>query len=97
MTLTGSDTWQTPACTLSPEETFSIDLPQASGFDIPFNCTSYPTCTLDDFNREISGTDQDNRQFTSTYSFNSQTNDLTYVKSVEGSTFTETIAIIPLP
>gem|GEM_PF-1311388 len=100
MTLTGTDGWQTPECTQTPSETFSIDMPQAPGFDIPFNCPSYPICTLDDFNGEISGTDQD-RQFTSTYSFNSQTNVLTYTMTeVEGTftfVFTETISIIPLP
>ena len=83
---------QTPGCILSASETFTENMP-APGLDIPFNCTNYPICTQDDFNGEISGTDQDNRQFTSTYSFNSQTNVLTYVKSVEGSIFTETITI----
>lgn len=97
MTLTGTDGWQSPGCTLLPEETFTLNLPQAADFDIPFNCAGYPICTLADFNGEISGIDQDNRQFTSTYSFDSVENILTYTKSVESTTFIETITLQPLP
>ena len=95
MTLTGSDGWQTPACTTSPQETVSVDMTSiASDFDIPFNCTAYPICTSSDFNQSFSGIDQDSRSFTSTYSFNESTNTLTYVKSVEGTTTTEIIVLV---
>lgn len=94
MTLTGSDGWQTPGCTALAEETLSEDMTTiASDFDIPFNCAGYPVCTASDFNQSISGIDQDNRSFTAVYSFNQTTNELTYIKSVEGRTFTETITI----
>lgn len=95
MTLTGSDGWQTPACTTSPQETVSVDMTSiASDFDIPFNCAAYPICTSSDFNKSFSGIDQDNRSFTSTFSFNESTNTLTYVKSVEGTTTTEIIVLV---
>lgn len=94
MTLTGSDGWQTPGCTTSPEENFSITMTGlAADFDIPFNCAAYPICTSLDLNKVISGTDEALRAFTSTYTFDRETNTLTYVKSVEGTTFTEVITL----
>jgi len=95
MTLAGSDTWTAPACTTGPDESISVNNMQtlASDYDIPFNCTSYPICKSTDFNKILSGVDDDGRDFTSTYTFNRQTNVLTYVKSVEGVTFTEVVTI----
>jgi len=95
MTLTGSDSWQTPACTTGAEESITLNnmTTLASDFDIPFNCVAYPICQSADFNKVLSGADDDGRDFTSTYTFNRQTSVLTYVKSVEGTTFTEVITI----
>lgn len=92
MTLTGTDTWN--SCVLGEEETITVDVTGfTSDFDIPFNCQDYPVCTSADFNKVITGTDDDNRSFTSTYSFDSASSALTYVKEVEGTTFTEFIAL----
>ncbi len=94
MTLTGSDGWNTPGCTTNPEESFTENMTNlASDFDIPFNCASYPTCIGSDFNKTITGIDQDNREFTSTSSYDRTSSILTYIKSVEGRTFTEVITI----
>ena len=95
MTLTGSDSWQTPACTTGAEESIPVNnmTTLASDFDIPFNCAEYPICKSADFNKVLSGVDQDARNFTSTYTFNRKTNVLTYVKSVEGTTYTEVVTI----
>jgi len=95
MTLTGSDSWQTPACTTGAEESITLNnmTTLASDFDIPFNCVSYPICQSSDFNKVLSGVDDDDRDFTSTFTFNRQTSVLTYVKSVEGTIFTEVITI----
>lgn len=96
MTLTGSDTWFTPGCEIGAEETFTEDMQtMASDFDIPFNCAAYPVCTSADFNKQISGVDQDDRSFTSTFTYNRQTNELTYIKSVpaENASWTEVITI----
>ena len=94
MTLTGSDSWQTPACTTGAQESITVEMTTlASDFDVPFNCATYPVCKSDDFNKTLSGVDEDSRDFTSTYTFDRQTNVLTYVKSVQGTTFTEVLTI----
>lgn len=94
MTLTGSDTWQTPGCTTGQTETFTLGMSGLEeDFDIPFNCAEYPVCRSADFNRTITGTDEDSREFTSIYSFDREASELTYEKSVEGTTFTEVISI----
>ncbi len=94
MTLTGSDSWQTPACTTGAQESITVEMTTlASDFDVPFNCATYPVCKSADFNKTLSGVDQDSRNFTSTYTFDRQTNVLTYVKSVQGTSFTEVITI----
>jgi hypothetical protein len=90
MTMVGTDTWN--SCVLGSEETMVVPmLNMAADFDIPFNCQSYPVCTSDDFNKVITGVDQDDRSFTSTYSFDRDSGVVTYTKEVEGTTFTETI------
>ena len=92
MTLTGTDTWND--CNLGEDETITVDVTGfAPDFDIPFNCQDYPVCTSADFNKVITGTDDDNRSFTSTYSFDRASSTLTYVKEVESTTFTETIIL----
>ncbi|WP_111642879.1 hypothetical protein [Marinimicrobium alkaliphilum] len=94
MTLTGADSWQTPECTTGSSETFTLTMTELeSEFDIPFNCASYPVCTWDDLNKTLEGVDEDLREFTSTFEFDRQTNELTYIKAVEGTTFTEVISI----
>lgn len=94
MTLVGSDGWDEPVCTTDPETTVVVDMTSiAPDFDIPFNCSAYPVCNSADFNKTIVGVDEDNRQFTSTYSFDELTNQITYVKAVAGTTFTEVITI----
>lgn len=94
MTLVGSDGWDEPVCTTDPQTTIVVDMTTiAPDFDIPFNCSAYPICTGSDFNKTIVGVDEDNRAFTSTYSFDEQTNQLTYIKAVEGTTYTEVITI----
>lgn len=99
MTLKGSDSWQTPGCTTSPEETITLDNMSSLGsdFDIPFNCAAYPVCTSADFNKTLSGVDDDGRGFTSTYSFDRKAGILTYVKSVQGTIFTEVVTIQAKP
>lgn len=96
MTLTGSDSWDSSVspCVLGSEETIPVNMTSlAPDFDIPFNCESYPVCTSDDFNKVITGVDEDDRDFTSTHSFNRDSGVITYTKEVEGTTFTETITM----
>lgn len=94
MTLTGSDTWNTSGCTTGQEETFTLNMVGLeSDFDVPFNCAEYPVCRSEDFNKTITGTDGDSREFTSTYSFDREESVLTYEKSVAGTTYTEVISI----
>lgn len=96
MTLVGSDSWD--SCILGSEETATVEMASlAADFDVPFNCESYPICTSDDFNKVISGIDDDDRSFTSTYSFDRDSSVLTYVKEVDGMTFTEVITIFDEP
>lgn len=98
ITASGSDGWQTPACTLNESGSFSLTVSDLdSEYDLPFNCATYPVCTMDDFVKTLSGTDDDNREYTSTYTFNRASLTLTYVKSVntlgQDETFTEIITI----
>lgn len=96
LTLSGTDGWQTPECTLKPMETLSLNMSNlASDFDLPFNCKDYPLCTVDDFEKVLSGEDEDDREFTSTYTFDRATLTMTHEKSIpeEISTFTEVITI----
>jgi len=94
MTLSGSDGWETSPCTLNERETFSLNVPAlADDFDVPFNCSEFPVCTVSDFEKTLSGLDDDDREFTSTYSFNRASETLTFIKSVEGTTFTEVILL----
>jgi hypothetical protein len=94
MTRTGSDSWQTPDCTTESQETIPLTMTElATDVDIPFNCAAYPICTGSELNKVVSGTDEDDRSFTSTYTFDRTTNTLTYVKSVDDTTLTEVITI----
>ncbi|MGM0563813.1 MAG: hypothetical protein ACQES2_05730 [Pseudomonadota bacterium] len=95
MTLTGSDTWETPpGCTLNASESISLTVSElGDDFDVPFNCAEYPVCTIDDLWKVESGVDGSGRSFTSTYTFDRETLMLEYVKSVDGVTYTEEITI----
>lgn len=95
ITLTGSDTWDTVAgCTLGAAETIPVPVADlTSDFDLPFNCAAYPVCVSADLNKTLTGIDGDGRAFTSTYNYDPAKKILTYVKSVEGDTFTEVISL----
>lgn len=90
MTLTGSDGWKTPECTTSPVESITVNITDlASDYDIPFNCASYPTCTSSDFNKTLTGIDDDGRRFSSIYKYDRANSKLTYEKTVERIGFSE--------
>ena len=92
MTLNGSDGWNN--CVLIAPQSISIDMRNLGlDYDIPFNCLNYPICVESDFNKTITGVDEDNRNFTSTYTFNRSTKQIRYVKSVLNVTYTELISI----
>ena len=93
MQLQGTDGWNN--CVLVEEESFSLNMAELdSDYDIPFNCENYPICVEDDFNKTINGVDEDEREYTSTYSYNGANKQLTYIKRVEETTFTEIITIV---
>lgn len=102
LTFTGQDSWHSGTngglCGLNPGITTDtlnmVSLP--SDFDVPFNCASFPICTSADFNKTISGLDQDGRVFTSTSSYDIATGTLTYAKFLPNNgptTFTEVMTI----
>lgn len=97
ITLSGSDTWNN--CVLGTQESFTVNiLNQSADFDIPFNCTDFPICTASDFNKVIEGIDEDDRSFTSTYTFDRGAMTITYVKTVhngDAEEFSEVIKLYP--
>ncbi len=96
MTLSGSDSWD--FCVLQAAEDLNLTVADFDPeFDIPFNCVDYPVCRLADLNKIITGVDEGNRPFTSTYSFNRNDMTMTYIKEVTNfgvlETYTEVTEI----
>lgn len=92
ITLNVRDDWLLPNCELSQPETFSIEVAGlVTDDDVPFNCEGYPVCRPTDFNKLISGRDEDGRLFVSTYDYDETTNTMTYTKTVEDVEYREVI------
>lgn len=92
ITLNVRDDWLLPNCELSQPETFSVDVASLEvDSDIPFNCEGYPVCRRADFNKLISGRDEDGRLFVSSYDYDEVNNTMTYTKTVEDVEYKEVI------
>jgi hypothetical protein len=98
ITMSGSDTFNSDGggnCTLGAEETFSLTHAELQSIEDFVYCGSDHLCTYADLNREVSGVDGDNRNFTYAVSHVPGSNTIIAVKTTEGTMFTETITLGP--
>lgn len=100
ITIIGSDGWFSSGeggeCRLTDINTLEVTPEEVVNIyhgDFAFNCSNYPICTMNDFERNISGVDVDGRTFTLSSSFDRATLKVTLIKNVAGSTFTEQVYI----
>lgn len=99
ITITGSDGWSSE-CVLSSSGTATITPAEINELDgeFPFHCANYPVCRIDEFVREFSGIDIDDREFEVISSFDPVDLKITYIKHIrelndDEWTYTEVISI----